>query len=92
MVRHNQYQPCIPTRGTKVPQTPDWLREIKYDGNRLRVEREAIACDSLAISADRWPDGLRLPDIEHRFVCSSCAYARAFSASMESKRGSRFLI
>jgi bifunctional non-homologous end joining protein LigD len=31
---------CIPTRGTKVPHTPDWLHEIKYDGYRLWVERD----------------------------------------------------
>jgi ATP-dependent DNA ligase len=30
---------CIPTRGTKVPDGPDWLHEVKYDGYRLRVER-----------------------------------------------------
>ena len=30
---------CIPTRGTKVPGRPEWLHEIKYDGYRLRVER-----------------------------------------------------
>ncbi|MFY9952107.1 RNA ligase family protein [Bradyrhizobium sp.] len=30
---------CIPTRGTKVPHTPEWLHEIKFDGYRLRVER-----------------------------------------------------
>jgi bifunctional non-homologous end joining protein LigD len=30
---------CIPTRGTKVPAGPDWIHEIKYDGYRLRVER-----------------------------------------------------
>jgi bifunctional non-homologous end joining protein LigD len=30
---------CIPTRGTRVPAGPDWLHEIKYDGYRLRVER-----------------------------------------------------
>jgi ATP-dependent DNA ligase len=30
---------CIPTRGTEVPRSPDWLHEIKYDGDRLRVER-----------------------------------------------------
>ena len=30
---------CTPTRGTKVPSAPDWLHEVKYDGYRLRVER-----------------------------------------------------
>jgi bifunctional non-homologous end joining protein LigD len=29
---------CIPTVGTKVPATPDWLHEIKFDGYRLRLE------------------------------------------------------
>jgi hypothetical protein len=27
---------------------------------------------SIAISADRWPDDLRLSDIEPRFVCRAC--------------------
>ena len=27
---------------------------------------------SIAISADRWPDDLRLSDIEDRFTCSAC--------------------
>ncbi len=31
---------CIPSRGTKAPHTPDWLHEIKYDGYRLRLERD----------------------------------------------------
>jgi bifunctional non-homologous end joining protein LigD len=30
---------CIPTTGTRVPHTPEWIHEIKYDGYRLRVER-----------------------------------------------------
>jgi bifunctional non-homologous end joining protein LigD len=30
---------CIPTRSTTVPDSPDWLHEIKNDGYRLRVER-----------------------------------------------------
>jgi hypothetical protein len=29
----------VPTTETKVPASPDWLHEIKYDGCRLRVER-----------------------------------------------------
>jgi ATP-dependent DNA ligase len=31
---------CIPTKATTVPHTPDWLHEIKYDGYRLRLERD----------------------------------------------------
>ena len=31
---------CLPTRGTKVPNGTDWLHEVKYDGYRLRVERD----------------------------------------------------
>jgi bifunctional non-homologous end joining protein LigD len=30
----------IPTTGTRVPADPDWLHEIKFDGYRLRVERD----------------------------------------------------
>ena len=33
---------CIPTRGTKVPGRPEWLHEIKYDGYRIRVERDRV--------------------------------------------------
>ena len=32
---------CLPTTGTKVPASPDWLHEIKFDGYRLRVERNS---------------------------------------------------
>jgi hypothetical protein len=31
---------CIPTSGTLVPIRPKWLHEVKYDGFRLRVERD----------------------------------------------------
>jgi ATP-dependent DNA ligase len=31
---------CLPTKATAVPNGPDWLHEIKYDGYRLRVERD----------------------------------------------------
>jgi ATP-dependent DNA ligase len=30
---------CLPTTGTMVPASPEWLHEIKFDGYRLRVER-----------------------------------------------------
>jgi ATP-dependent DNA ligase len=35
----NGFEFCIPTRGISVPAGPDWFHEIKYDGYRLRVER-----------------------------------------------------
>jgi bifunctional non-homologous end joining protein LigD len=31
---------CLPTKATTVPHTPDWLHEVKYDGYRLRLERD----------------------------------------------------
>jgi bifunctional non-homologous end joining protein LigD len=31
---------CFPTTGKVVPSGPDWLHEIKYDGYRLRIERD----------------------------------------------------
>ena len=30
----------LPTRAITVPDGPDWLHEIKYDGYRLRLERD----------------------------------------------------
>ncbi|WBL75582.1 DNA ligase [Bradyrhizobium xenonodulans] len=31
---------CLPTPAKAVPTGPDWIHEIKYDGYRLRVERQ----------------------------------------------------
>ncbi|MGY3234085.1 bifunctional non-homologous end joining protein LigD [Bradyrhizobium sp. USDA 4448] len=31
---------CLPTKGLAVPDGPDWLHEVKYDGYRLRLERD----------------------------------------------------
>jgi bifunctional non-homologous end joining protein LigD len=36
----SQFEPCIPTRATKVPAGKDWLHEIKHDGYRLIVQRD----------------------------------------------------
>jgi ATP-dependent DNA ligase len=39
---------CIPTKGTKVPVGSEWLHEIKYDGYRMRVERDRVRVISRA--------------------------------------------
>jgi ATP-dependent DNA ligase len=31
---------CLPTGATSVPVHPIWLHEVKYDGYRLRLERD----------------------------------------------------
>ncbi|MBR0855684.1 RNA ligase family protein [Bradyrhizobium liaoningense] len=31
---------CLPTAAKTVPDGPDWLHEIKYDGYRVRIERQ----------------------------------------------------
>src|SRR4051812_2280351 len=37
---NTEFEPCIPTRGTKVPTGPDWIHEVKYDGYRMLVARK----------------------------------------------------
>jgi ATP-dependent DNA ligase len=39
-MRKSAFQPCIPTRATKVPDRPEWIHEVKYDGYRLIIQRE----------------------------------------------------
>ena len=38
------FEPCIPTRGTKVPDRPEWIHEIKHDGYRLIIQ-----CDGTTV-------------------------------------------
>jgi ATP-dependent DNA ligase len=34
-------EPCRPTKAARPPFGPDWVHEIKHDGFRLLVRREA---------------------------------------------------
>src|SRR6516165_187459 len=47
---------CIPTRSIKVPSSPDWLHEIKYDGYRLRVERDGDRVRLITPGGYNWTD------------------------------------
>ena len=33
------FEPCIPSPANKVPESSNWIHEIKHDGYRLIVER-----------------------------------------------------
>jgi hypothetical protein len=35
-----KFEFCIPTTGKAVPAGPEWFHEIKFDGYRLRVDRD----------------------------------------------------
>jgi ATP-dependent DNA ligase len=37
-----RFEFCLPTNGKVVPSGHEWLHEIKYDGYRLRLEREGV--------------------------------------------------
>ena len=50
------FEPCIPTRGTKVPAGPDWLHEIKHDGYRLIVQREGKRVRLFTRNGHDWTD------------------------------------
>jgi bifunctional non-homologous end joining protein LigD len=39
-MHRSSVEPCIPTRGTKVPNHPEWIHEIKHDDYRLIVQRD----------------------------------------------------
>jgi ATP-dependent DNA ligase len=47
---------CIPTRRTKVAGRPGWLHEIKYDGYRIRVERERDRVRLFSRNGYDWTD------------------------------------
>jgi bifunctional non-homologous end joining protein LigD len=50
------FEPCIPTRGTKVPADPDWIHEIKHDGYRLIVQREGKRVRLFTRNGHDWTD------------------------------------
>jgi hypothetical protein len=57
---------CI---GIKVPSGPDWLHEVKYDGYRLRVERDGDRVRLITRSGYNWSK--RYPWIVERSPGSS---------------------
>ncbi len=50
------FAPSLPTRSTKVPHRPEWLHEIKHDGYRLIVQREAGRVRLFTRNGHDWSD------------------------------------
>ncbi len=47
---------CLSTNSTTVPSGPDWLHEVKYDGYRLRLERDGDRVRLITRAGYNWPD------------------------------------
>lgn len=50
------FEPCLPTRATKVPTGPDWIHEIKHDGYRLIVQRDGKRVRLFTRNGHDWTD------------------------------------
>src|SRR6478752_2969554 len=48
------FEPCIPTKGTKVPDRPEWIHEVKHDGYRLIVQRDGSRVRLLTRNGHDW--------------------------------------
>jgi ATP-dependent DNA ligase len=47
---------CLPTSATSVPDNPVWLHEVKYDGYRLRLERDGNRVRLISRGCHNWAD------------------------------------
>src|SRR6201994_2223775 len=45
---------CFPSAGKEVPNRPAWLHEVKYDGYRLRVERDGDRVRLITRGGHNW--------------------------------------
>ncbi|WP_312012389.1 RNA ligase family protein [Bradyrhizobium sp. AUGA SZCCT0182] len=55
-MRTSAFEPCIPTRATKVPTSKNWLHEVKHDGYRLIVHREGKRVRLFTRNGFDWSD------------------------------------
>ncbi|WP_249150462.1 hypothetical protein [Bradyrhizobium sp. JYMT SZCCT0180] len=55
-MRTSAFEPCIPTRATKVPTSKSWIHEVKHDGYRLIVHREGKRVRLFTRNGHDWSD------------------------------------
>jgi bifunctional non-homologous end joining protein LigD len=47
---------CFPTKAASVPDRPNWLHEVKYDGYRIRLERDGDRVRLVTRGGYNWTD------------------------------------
>lgn len=55
-MRKRAFEPCLPTRKTAVPASPDWFHEIKQDGYRMIVIRDHDQVRLMTKNGHDWTD------------------------------------
>jgi bifunctional non-homologous end joining protein LigD len=53
-LKASRIEPCLPSTAAKPPSGPGWLHEIKYDGVRMMVRREAGRIQVLTRNGHDW--------------------------------------
>jgi ATP-dependent DNA ligase len=66
-------QPCLPSPAERPPSGPGWIHEIKHDGFRMMVRRDAAGVRLLTRNGINWSD--RFPLI---FEAASALQMRSF--------------
>ena len=49
-----KFEFCIPTVGNAVPASAEWFHEIKYDGYRIRLERDGSSVPLISRGGYDW--------------------------------------
>src|SRR6478736_8351682 len=49
-----KFEFCIPTVGNAVPASAEWFHEIKYDGYRIRLERDGSSVRLISRGGYDW--------------------------------------
>jgi bifunctional non-homologous end joining protein LigD len=47
-------EPCLPSPADRLPSGPNWIHEIKLDGFRMMVRRDAAAVRLLTRNGHDW--------------------------------------
>ena len=87
-----KFEFCIPTVGNAVPASAEWFHEIKYDGYRIRLERDGSSVRLISRGGYNWTKRFpwiaeaALKNRRKRFVIDGEAvilYARTVSLSAQ---------
>jgi ATP-dependent DNA ligase len=57
-------EPCLPSPADRPPSGPGWIHEIKHDGYRLMVRRDAVGVRLLTRNGYDWSSRFPLISVE----------------------------